>query len=123
MKTKILMMSISFALVSSLSFANNLIENNVLGRQFCQNNNGHLTGLSFEKNGIVHYLNSLAGMPDPSTFFQVEYIDGSDQFTIDKYSINSRELIYQGKDRYEYDLVSDELRSGNVVLTAKQCGN
>lgn len=123
MKTKILILAIGISLISSMSFASNLIENNVLGRQFCQNTNGHLIGLGFTKDGIVSYLNSLAGMPNPFTFFQVEFISGSDQFTISEYSKSSNELIYQGKDQYEYDLASDELRSGDVVLAAKQCGN
>ena len=122
MKTKMLIASMAIALVSSLSFANSVIENNVLGRQFCQSNNGHLVGLGITKNGIVNYLDSAAGMPNPFTFFQVQYINGSDQFTVNEYSKNSKELINQGKHRYEYDFASDGLRSGDVVLTAKQCG-
>lgn len=62
-------------------------------------------------------------MPDPWSFFQIVYIAGTNQFTINEYSKNSKELIYEGKDQYEYDSASDGLRSGNVVLTAKQCGN
>jgi hypothetical protein len=123
MKTKILITSIAITLISSLSFANSVIENNVLGRTFCQNNNGHITGWRFAKDGIAHNINSLAGMPSPFSFFQVEYIAGTDQFTINEYSKNSKELINEGKDQYEYDSASDELRSGNVVLSAKQCGN
>lgn len=89
----------------------------------CQNNNGHLTGWGFAEDGIAYNLNSFAGMPSPFSFFQVEYITGTDQFIINEYSKNSKELIHQGKHRYEYDFASDGLRSGDVVLTAKQCGN
>lgn len=123
MKTKMLIASMAIALISSVSFANNLVEKNVLGRSFCQNNNGHLTGWSFAKDGIAYNINSLAGMPSPFSFFQVEYIVGTDQFRINEYSTNSKELIRQGKYLYKYDLALDALRSGNVVLTAKQCGN
>ena len=123
MKTKIVTVTMAIALISSVGFASNLIEMNVLGRQFCRNNNGHLTGLGFDKNGITYYMNSLAGMPDPSSFFKVQYIVGSDQFIINKYSKETKELIYEGTNLYSYDLASDELRSGDAVLSAKQCGN
>lgn len=86
MKTKILIASMAIALVSSLSFANSVIENNVLGRSFCKNNNGHVTGWGFAEDGIAYNINSAAGMPDPWSFFQIVYISGSEQFTINKYS-------------------------------------
>lgn len=121
MKTKELIVSMGIVLIANMSYGSALAEKNVLGRQFCQKNNGHLIGLGVTKNGFVNHFDSLAGMPNPFTYFQVEYINGSDHFLINEYSKESNELINQGKDQYEYDFASDELRSGGVVLTEKQC--
>lgn len=123
MKTKILIASMTIALISSLSFANSVIESNVLGRSFCQYSNGHLKGWGFAKDGIAYNINSLAGMPDPSRYYQIEYITDTNHFTVNEYSKDSNELIFKGEGHFEYDLASDGLRSGDIVLTAKQCGN
>ena len=123
MKTKVLTVIVAAVLGSSYGFASNLTLKNVLGRQFCQYSTGHLTGWGFAKDGIAYNIDSFAGMPSPYSFFQVEFIMGSEQFVINEYSKKTKVLIYQGEVRFEYDLVSDELRSGDFVLNSKQCGS
>ncbi len=111
--------------ISHATETGNLIQDHVLGRNFCSLDGGRVVGWGFGTDGVAYPIDSLAGMPSPWQYYQIAYLRPADRFNVLLFDRHT-DLPIRTIARFVYDANEDALRvraerSGVKVLRPENC--